>query len=128
MSRVGRQFTAEQAHAAVARGAAWLDNECPGWELEIDLAKLDIASGAMCLLGQTAHCVTKGDVQSRQFDSFYATLSWITRAAEPGRWATEHGFLTPPADHERERATAYEMLRIAWSVLIRERLAVPAHV
>jgi hypothetical protein len=125
---MSEQFTAEQAHAAVARGAAFLDKKCPGWELEIDLAKLDISRGDACVLGQTAHCLTKGAVQSRRDDSFQEALFRITRSANQVSWGYKRGFCLSNAGSSRERDTAYEILRIAWSVLIRERLAVPAHV
>lgn len=38
--------------AAVARGAALLDRKRPGWESEIDIAKLDIASTDRCITAQ----------------------------------------------------------------------------
>jgi hypothetical protein len=36
----------------VGRGAALLDRECPGWENEIDLTRLDLSSVYDCVLGQ----------------------------------------------------------------------------
>src|SRR5437764_14197069 len=36
----------------VAAGAAFLDQEIPGWDRLIDLDRLDIGSGCRCVLGQ----------------------------------------------------------------------------
>lgn len=36
----------------VERGAAWLDEHEPGWELKIDLGELNLASCYKCILGQ----------------------------------------------------------------------------
>jgi hypothetical protein len=36
----------------VARGAAWLDEQRPGWVDEIDLHDLALASPCRCILGQ----------------------------------------------------------------------------
>ena len=38
----------------VAAGAAWLDENWPGWEREIDLGSLDVAGSCeQCILGQS---------------------------------------------------------------------------
>jgi hypothetical protein len=50
-------ITAEQAHAAAARGAKWMDNHCPGWEHKVDVKVLDMSHGMKCILGQTAKCL-----------------------------------------------------------------------
>lgn len=36
----------------VARGAAWLDTEVPGWAERIDLSTLDLRSSSRCVAGQ----------------------------------------------------------------------------
>lgn len=36
----------------IARGMEWLDHMHPGWELLIDLGKLDLQSSCACMLGQ----------------------------------------------------------------------------
>ena len=38
--------------ANVARGAAWLDTEVPGWRDRIDTSTLDLADVSLCVLGQ----------------------------------------------------------------------------
>lgn len=42
----------EDHRLAVKKGAAWLDEVRPGWIDAIDVAQLDISSGACCILGQ----------------------------------------------------------------------------
>ena len=37
----------------VAKGARLMDRILPGWHNQVDLDKLDMSSGSMCLLGQT---------------------------------------------------------------------------
>ena len=55
------------AAANVARGAAWLDQEFPGWERQIDLSILDICDPSACVCGQVvpqemvdAYALTQG--------------------------------------------------------------------
>lgn len=36
----------------VAAGAAWLDEHQPGWDHLIDLGRLDMSDGCLCVLGQ----------------------------------------------------------------------------
>lgn len=38
--------------AEIKKGMAWLDRVHPGWELEVDVAKLDQNDPCMCMLGQ----------------------------------------------------------------------------
>lgn len=42
----------ERATCAVARGAALLDTREPGWERRVDPARLHMADGYYCILGQ----------------------------------------------------------------------------
>jgi hypothetical protein len=44
----------------VEAGAAWLDENMPGWVDVIDLDTLDLASGCSCVLGQLAADVQQG--------------------------------------------------------------------
>lgn len=123
-------YTAEMAHAAAARGAAWMDEQCPGWVHEIDLNVLQMASGSDCILGQTAECLLKGT-------AYYKHVTEAYEDDDPGfdyddvvihleirpevaidlgfmrEWRLDRGFAT----------VEYEMLTIAWTELIRARLA-----
>jgi hypothetical protein len=67
------------AAARVARGAAWLDGERPGWAGIIRLHELSMSSCSRCVLGQLF-----GDYRSR--------VDVSDLPAE--RWAFLHGFNT----------------------------------
>ena len=43
----------ETEREKVAKGARLMDKILPGWHNQVDLDKLDMSSGSMCLLGQT---------------------------------------------------------------------------
>lgn len=47
-------MTLQLAEKRVKRGAALLDQKLPGWFVEIDLEKLNLASDCQCVLGQLA--------------------------------------------------------------------------
>src|SRR5579871_439370 len=119
-------YTAEMATTAAAKGAAWMDEHCPGWILEIDLGKLDLQYGDVCVLGQTAHCVTHGRVRSGNLGSYHAVVRDVTGEEndytdEAVAWTTEHGFYLEDDDVD-VHAPLYEMLTIAWKEEIRKRL------
>src|SRR6185437_15700084 len=71
------KYTPEQAFAAAEQGALWMDRHCPGWVLEIDTRTLNLGLGDSCILGQTAHCVTHGAVDSGHSMSYDDTIEWI---------------------------------------------------
>jgi len=80
--------------AAVARGAAWLDENHAGWWMEIDLARLDLGSLDNCVIGQL------GIVE-----------------AVPGGYDPELGFdLYPPIDFG-----LYPALTATWRKVIEAR-------
>lgn len=147
---MAHEYTAEMATAAAAKGAAWMDEHCEGWTLLIDLNALALESPAHCVLGQTAHCVTQGAVDSGQeydvryldgdydndyWSSYEGALKYIgmeyDEAADDDEscWTIEHGFdIQSPEDPPRneltyteERKARYEMLTIAWKEQIRKR-------
>lgn len=45
-------MTIDEARARVAKGAALLDAQRPGWAQRIDIGTLDISKGCKCVLGQ----------------------------------------------------------------------------
>lgn len=135
-------YTAMHANACAARGAALLDEQCEGWALLIDTARLNLADISSCILGQTAHCVTKGDVESHLVTSYTRALHYlVTETTIPCmEFAIHYGFHIPAAlwsdapksirDNgsewiwlDTENHARWEMLTIAWREQIRERLA-----
>lgn len=124
------RYTPRMAQAAARRGAKWMDKHCPGWTLLIDLHKLDLQSPQVCILGQTAHCVTEGEVDSNEQDSYNGALGWlvygngnkITRLGY-NEFAIAYGFNTPSnlGWGGTPKRTRYEMLTLAWLEEIRAR-------
>ena len=96
--------TAETVEARVARGAAWLDSEQPGWERRIDLATLDLQDSCRCVLGQVFGT-------ELHHDGFRWALSNLTVPAVIGL-----GFDEPPF-----AAPSWEELDEAWIALLKER-------
>lgn len=119
---MSEQYTAEMAHAAAAKGAAWLDEKCPDWVSHIDLKQLDLGSERLCILGQTAECL----MGPPKVDG-YRGLGYPRVLRHFGRdrdvWAERRGFVSFFA---RGDYVGFEMLDIAWRELIRQRLEAPA--
>lgn len=117
-------YTAEMAHAAAERGAAWLDRRCPDWINEINLDRLDLGSRTFCMLGQTARCLLgkkpTGRAMRNGFDAVLTASSdfdQVTPAYYGFNIGTDVDFST-----SSELDTCFEMLTIAWRELIRTRL------
>jgi hypothetical protein len=109
-------YTPEMAHAAVARGAAWLDEQCPDWFREINLERLNVTSPTFCVLGQTAKCLLgqKPDGHAMR-DGYGAVLEhnqWQLHVIDLGFGAWGRA--------------SYEMLTIAWKLEIQRRLGLNA--
>lgn len=122
------KYTAEEAYAAVARGASWLDQKCPEWTDMIDLEKLSLRSPHMCILGQTAKCLIPEDAPIEFTHwSGYGDVVLYYRAVKHDFLVTDasyYGFDIRPPDElydPKEETAAYEMLDIAWQELIRAR-------
>ena len=78
----------------VAKGAAWLDENFPGWEREIDLGTLNINDSCNCVLGQSLAKyipVTRAET-GYEFGTSYAYDYGHTD--DVAMWAFEHGFLS----------------------------------
>lgn len=124
-------YTTEMAHAAVQRGAEWLDQKCPDWAERIDLTALDLAEPACCVLGQTADCLVGtekmrgGRAAEFRLEGGYWRVLDSLGYGPFSAWQREHGF-DAPLGRGIEASEAYAMLTIAWTELIRERLAVAA--
>lgn len=84
--------------ARVARGAAWLDENMPGWEQKVDLAKLDLYNCLQCILGQVSNVR-------------FGYLRIVLSMGED--WAILHGF--------NDHCGNMSLLNEAWTTLIKER-------
>lgn len=119
------QYTPEMVTAYVASGAAWMDEHCPDWLQMIDLDMLDLSQGDRCVLGQTAHCLTKGKVESNRTGSYDDTLEYVVPLDEDvdGGWSRNHGFIIGYGGNpdDEELTARWEMLTIAWKEEIRKR-------
>jgi hypothetical protein len=96
----------------VAKGAAWLDENRPGWEFKLDLAELNLSSAQTCVLGQID-------------GNFWESLSKMHRDGDDGAqfeisWAAERGFFVI-TDEMDEATRAYNQLTDAWRDLIKHR-------
>lgn len=128
-----KKYTPEMAHEAAGKGGAFMDKWCPGWTLLIDPARLELAAADRCILGQTAHCVTQGEVDSGSAFSYEDAVQYIVgrinlrrrvNFLEPGDFAAAHGFAIPDqqdAWSARENTARWEMLNIAWRQEISKR-------
>lgn len=88
----------ESVEARVARGAAWLDVNKPGWERSIDLSKLNMPNPDWCICGQAEAWLPHPDADQ----------------------AVDCGFLSLSCEEGRERAD-YEALDRVWRLLLKER-------
>jgi hypothetical protein len=61
----------------VAKGAALLDEKIPGWDKDIDLARLDLASPCRCILGQLHY----SEDASEAFDDYWVGLGRLNMNA-----------------------------------------------
>lgn len=114
-------FINEDAKLAVKRGINWLDENHPGWEMEIDLSLLNMSECEECVIGQAV-----GD------------YSKVTRAAagtpteaysgKAAVWAVEHGFECPGVvayqefTGNRSASYTYRELDVLWSDEVQRRL------
>lgn len=121
-------YTAEMAHAAVERGAAWLDKHCPTWFREINLDRLNLGNPTFCVLGQTAKCLLgeKNDGRAMRggFYEIDSAARFVTTSPlyEQGWNDNKYGFNVPGGWLNQETTTQFEMLTLAWREYIRNRL------
>lgn len=105
----------------VAKGAEWLDSERPGWELEIDVATLDLSNTCLCVLGQvysaaalSCQCQAHKLEYMCNFNGQAAGFNWVHNHMNHGpQWMWEHGF---------DDLHTFTQLQPAWLSLIKERL------
>lgn len=136
-------YTPEIAYKAAAKGAKLMDQLCPGWTLLLDVQALELEEPSMCILGQTAHCVTKGESESGHFYSYQSALDRVVEEVNKRRrvhftnsiaLSIENGFCIVWEDdmgdecgeQEEENEARWEMLNIAWRQEISNRSGVTA--
>lgn len=73
--------------SAVERGIQLLDSARPGWDEKIDVTRLDISSGTMCICGQLAaeENLPPGPGDNRGFSAMLVALG-VVSAAEQGAY------------------------------------------
>jgi hypothetical protein len=98
--RVPRVSTIEER---VARGAAWLDEQEPGWARQVDLARLALSSPCRCVLGQLY-----GEYMDAPLVDVFGNVAGV-----------EHGFNAGGIDTEAE----FVALEARWRRVITERRA-----
>lgn len=93
----------------IARGAEWLDEVKPGWELKIDLGNFSITSACNCVLGQL-------------FGDYDDGVEYHTRLAPryKAQWPGSCGFVV--SDYRSERYQAWKQLNDEWVDFIKARL------
>lgn len=76
-----------QERAAVAKGAQFLDKVLPGWYNEIEFDRLDMSSGAMCMMGQ----LFGTEVESKLAETMYPEEMSRVREDDSG-WYCRDGY------------------------------------
>ncbi|SHK19992.1 hypothetical protein [Rhodothermus profundi] len=104
----------ESACQRAARGAAHLDRVDPGWYRRVDVARLELADSALCVLGQ-------------RYGTFFLGLSRagllnLSSAPLGNRSPVDYGFLCVQDVDETLQARDYALLNQAWRVEIYRRL------
>src|SRR5687768_423496 len=95
----------------VAAGAAWLDENFPGWEREIDLGTLDLRSCDACVCGQSLR-----KYAAENIDYFMDGFNYALEVFEEGfTWAENHGFFVMGDDDD------WIEVETLWRDLIKER-------
>lgn len=106
-------LTFEAARARAMAGARLLDAQDPGWAARIDPARLELADGRACVLGQLWGEYRSGLGRGRVLDLSSAP----TRFVSP----VDLGFQAVGDLGEAAEALDYALLTRAWRRLVRER-------
>ena len=108
-------LTLDAARTRAHRGAALLDDQDPGWPARIDPARLSLADGQACVLGQLWGEYRRGLGRSRILDLSSAP----TRFVSP----VDLGFQATPGLGDAAEALDYAHLTRAWRDIVSERTA-----
>lgn len=100
------------------KGAAFLDEERPGWANEINPAEMDLENGNTCILGQ---------LYGGNWGSYVTGVEKLfgtnpVGSMEAHDWALQHGFHTKiKQDVEWVNHVDPTILKAEWTALITER-------
>lgn len=103
----------ETIEARVARGAAWLDQNEPGWERRVDLAKLELQDSCRCVLGQVF--AEQAEQQTPGLDGYWWAERYYWIVSERSK---AHGFV-----RDVEAGEEWSVLDEAWIELLKERFS-----
>jgi hypothetical protein len=93
----------------IARGADWLDEQKPGWELMIDLSSLDLTDPCLCVLGQVFN----------HGEYAVAGYHWARNELIDSDEVVACGFtFSTLSSHD----TAWQILNDEWAAFIKNRL------
>lgn len=105
----------DSIEARVARGAAWLDENEPGWERRVEVNELRMKDGCRCVLGY----VFREDAQEGAYGN-----DGFNYAVESNRYLYDHtaelGF---DCYCSEDSEYGYAALSKAWMALLKERFA-----
>lgn len=102
--------TVEMLKKEVEVGAAWMDENRPGWHKRMNIQELDMSKGDRCILGQ-------------EYQSFLGSMREILPGMDAdvqNIWAERHGFLSNDAD-AIQRFWEYRILTDIWIEVINAR-------
>lgn len=100
-------------HERVARGAAFMDANYPGWVDKIDLNTLDIHSACDCVLGQAGLSYTN---------------TWIEHFSAKAGEMKSRGFATTKAENESVNAAWRDLIMARRGAELLKQLEVPCEV
>ncbi len=103
----------EAACRRVARGAAYLDTIDPGWYRHVDPDRLELADGALCVLGQRYGAFFQGLTRAGLLNLSSAPLGSLS--------PVDYGFLCVQGVDETRQAYDYALLNLAWRKAIQQR-------
>lgn len=116
--------------AEIARGAAWLDENKPGWERLIDPSMLEMKEPCRCILGQVfeqeACELSDGNIR---WDGYSLALHQVYGLTfMPSSWAIGHGFNIDDPDPSDEKGDyaelvmkAFRQLETEWIAFVKDR-------
>lgn len=112
----------QEVRETVKDGAAWLDENHPGWETRLDLSELAMNNCDRCVIGQAVGDYYDVTMEASIGDDLYdSTL-----------WAIEHGFQAPDEmyydeeedewfDDDQKIARYYAILEDLWTEEVKDR-------